>query len=205
MIYVILYILTWLPFLILFPVKVLGRKNLPKKQGAILVCNHYSMFDGIILNGKLVRKIRYLMKAELFKNKFMAWFYKKILCCIPVNRGAADVSAIKSGLKTIKDGHLLGIFPEGTRNKDGDEAQTGALHGGAIMFASRSGAPIVPTLIYKRPKLFRPNIVIVGEPYYVTGENPNKLTEEEMQAAIIELENKMAELRNQLDLKYKKK
>lgn len=204
MLYVILFILVWLPFLIFFPVRIKGKNNLPKKQGAVFVCNHYSNLDPLLLNVKLAKKIRYMAKKELFKTKFSAWLYKKVFECVPVDRGVADISAIKSSLKILKENKILGIFPEGTRNKTGQDEMT-EIHGGAIMIASRAGVPIVPAIIYKRPKIFRLNTIVIGEPYFVKGENPNKLTEEEMQSAVAELAQKMADLRAGQDAKKQKK
>lgn len=204
MLFVIMFILVWLPITIFYPTKVIGKKNFVKKQGAVVVCNHLSNLDPILLNIKLVKKIRFLGKAELFKSKFGSWFYRG-LGAIPVNRGTADINAIKQGLKVLKDNKPLGIFPEGTRNKGEDETKMGEIHEGAIMFASRAGVPIIPIIIYKRPKFLRRNVIAVGTPFMVSGENPNKLTAEETQRAVEEMKTKMNELRETLDTKYNKK
>lgn len=203
MFFCIMFALIWLPLTIFYPTRVIGKKNYPKKQGAVIVCNHLSNLDPILLNIKLVKKIRFLAKAELFKNKFSAWFFTHI-GAFPVERGKADIKAIKHGLKVLKENHELGVFPEGTRNK-GDETQLGQMHEGAIMFASRANVPIVPVLIYKRPKFLRFNKIIVGEPFKVIGENPTKLTEEETAQNLQELTNRLNALRATLDAKYKKK
>ena len=204
MLFIIMFILVWLPITLFYPTKVIGKKNMPKKKGAVVVCNHLSNLDPILLNIKLVKKIRFLGKAELFKSKFGAWFYRG-LGAIPVNRGTADINAIKQGLKVLKEDKLLGVFPEGTRNKTENESQMGEVHEGAIMFASRAGVPIVPIVIYKRPKFLRRNIIAVGEPFMVQGEKPNKLTPEETSAALEEMTNRINALRAKLDEKYNKK
>lgn len=204
MLFVIMFIIAWLPITLFYPTKVFGKKNLVKKQGAVVVCNHLSNLDPILLNIKLVKKIRFLGKAELFKSKIGAWFYKG-LGAIPVNRGTADINAIKQGLKVLKENKILGVFPEGTRNKTDDETKMGKIHEGAIMFASRAGVPIIPIIIYKRPKFLKRNIIAVGKPFMVNGENPNKLTPEETKIAVDEMTNKMNELRKMLDDKYNKK
>lgn len=203
MFFCLMFILLWLPVTIFYPTKVMGKKNFPKKKGAVVVCNHLSNLDPILINIKLVKKIRFLAKMELFKTKCSSWFYRH-LGAIPVSRGSADINAIKSGLKVLKENKLLGVFPEGTRNKTTNEEQMGEVHKGAIMFASRAGVPIIPMLIYKKPKFLRRNILIVGEPFYVQGKNPSRLTEEETQYAVTEMTNRINNLREQLDLKYNK-
>ena len=80
-----LFCLAWLPLRICFPTRVFGKKNLPKKQGFVLTCNHYSNMDPMILDACLNKKIRFLAKKELFKNKFSSWFMKKI-GAFPVDR-----------------------------------------------------------------------------------------------------------------------
>ena len=79
-----------------------------------------------------------------------------------VKRGEADIGAIKTAMKYLKNGELLLIFPEGTRHQDGDfgDAKTGA-----AMLATRTGVPIVPIYIPAEKRWFRWNQVVIGEPY----------------------------------------
>ena len=80
-----------------------------------------------------------------------------------VKRGKADVAAIKTAMKYLKDGELLLMFPEGTRHQDGEfgDAKTGA-----AMLALRTGVPIVPIYLPAEKKWFRWNPVVFGEAYY---------------------------------------
>ena len=225
MIFWICFVLAFIPLIIILPTKIIGKKKLKllkaknrenitnydperdpfgkKTSGAVLCINHYSNFDAPIVSFKLQRKIRVLAKAELFENKFSGWFIKQ-LGGIKITRGTADPAAIKESLKVLKRGKLLGIFPEGTRNKtEDDDVQN--VHNGAVVIAARAGVPIIPMIIYKRPKLFRRNIIIVGDPFYIESEIERKPNKEETDRATQELVEKMKLLRDTLDEKYKNK
>ena len=77
MLFVILFALCWLPVRIFYPTKVIGKKNMLKKQGFVFACNHYSNMDPIIINIQLNTKMRFLAKKELFKNKFLGFVLRK--------------------------------------------------------------------------------------------------------------------------------
>jgi 1-acyl-sn-glycerol-3-phosphate acyltransferase len=80
-----------------------------------------------------------------------------------VERGAADLKAAKTALRCLKENRKLLIFPEGTRVQEGESVDAKA---GAALFATRSGAPLLPVYIEPRKKLFRPTTVVIGKPYY---------------------------------------
>lgn len=172
MFFVIIYILAILPVLIILPTKVLGKKNF-KKGKKIVICNHTSNFDPILLDFYLRKKIRFLGKKELFKNKFMAWIMKG-LGVVKVDRGHADLTATKTILTLLKQNQTVGIFPQGTRS---DEENL-EIKNGVCMFAIKSKAPIVPMYIVKKPKLFRFNKILVGKPFELSEFYDQKLTKE---------------------------
>lgn len=163
MIFWICFCLIFLPVVILFPTKVVGKKNLPKtkKQNVILCCNHTSNLDGPILDIKLKRKFYYLCKIELFKNKFVGFFMKKF-GCIPIDRGSVDITAIKTTLKTLNSGKSVGIFPQGTRGEEG-KIDENTVKDGVAMFSLRTGVPVLPMVVVRKPKVFRKNMIVVGE------------------------------------------
>lgn len=162
MIYWIIKIITFIPFAILFPCRFVNKKKIPKGK-VIFVCNHKSNIDYIYLWNSIWRKQYVLAKKELFKNKFVGWFFKK---CggIPVDRENIDLGVIKNSLTVLKREKILTIFPEGTRNKTNQPLLE--FKAGASLFAVKSQAPIVPLYIKKRPHLFGFNKVIVGDPIY---------------------------------------
>ena len=149
-----------MPFKIFFPCKIIGREKIPKGK-AILVCNHKSNIDFVYLFDRIWRKQYVLSKESLYKNFVLRWFFR---ACggIPVNREKVGLSTIKESMAVLKKDKLLTIFPEGTRNKtDSDFLEFKA---GASVFAVKTGAPVVPIFIIKRGKVFRRNIVVIGDP-----------------------------------------
>ena len=166
MLYKILYILAWLPLKLLFPIKVVGKKNLLKSK-AILCCNHQSNYDFIPIYYASKTKVYSLCKKELYSTKFKAWFYKNMRT-IPVNRAKPEISSIKNCLKVLDNNYNLLIFPEGTRTNNEDVE---GLKNGVAMFALRSKAPIIPMAYLKKNKIFRRNKLIIGEPIYFDLEN----------------------------------
>lgn len=162
MLYWLVKIITFIPFLLLFPCRMVGKKKIPKGK-VIFVCNHRSNIDYIYLWNAIWRKQYVLAKKELFKNKFVGGFFKK---CggISVDRENIDLTVIKQCLSVLKKGKILTIFPEGTRNKT--EQELLEFKAGASVFAIKANAPIVPLYIKKRPRFFCFNKVIVGEPIY---------------------------------------
>lgn len=155
------------PFLtILFPTRIINKKHLPKakKQNVIIACNHMSNCDLPILAIKFCRKFTYIGKAELFKNKLLGWLLKKF-DVIPVDRTKADLGAIKKVLSAINRKRHVCICPQGTRSKPG-EIDENTVKEGISLFALRTGTPVLPTVIVKKPKLFRFNKIIVGDLIY---------------------------------------
>jgi len=135
------FILT--PFLRLFyRVRVEGREHVPLRGPAILASNHISFCDSFFLLLVVPRRVRYVAKAEYFDNWKVAWFFKAN-GHIPLRRGeGADWKrALESAAEMLDAGGLFGIYPEGTRSKDGRLYRG---HTGVAMLAARTGAPVVP-------------------------------------------------------------
>lgn len=155
------------PFITLFyPTKVVNKKNLPKakKQNVIVACNHMSNADGPIIDIKFRTRFVFLAKIELFRNKLFGWFLKKF-GGIPVDRSKTSLSAIKSVLGAINKKQHICIFPQGTRSKVG-EIDESVVKDGIALFSLRTGTPVLPMVILKKPRIFRPNKIIVGELLY---------------------------------------
>ena len=156
--------------LVVFRVEKNGEENI-KEKGAYLTCaNHRSNWDAPILVSNLKRKVYVMAKAELFKNKFIKWFGRK--CCVfPVKRGMRDIESIKYSLNLLKDGEILVIFPEGTRN--GMEKNGKAQNGVAYM-AIRTGVPVIPVGIQGKMKPFKKVKLNIGEPLDFSQYKTNK-------------------------------
>ncbi|MGI5885660.1 MAG: lysophospholipid acyltransferase family protein [Candidatus Spyradocola sp.] len=140
--YHLLHVLAWILTTFWFRLRKYGRENIPAEGPAILICNHLRMMDTACIMALAPRKVCFMAKKELFENAFL----RAVLTSIgtfPISRGEADISGIRTALKTLKDGNLLCIFPEGTRNKDRKEPLL-PLQEGVAMISLRAKAPIVP-------------------------------------------------------------
>ena len=197
MFYWIMFTICYLPFVLLFPTKIIHKKRLDKKKKAIVASNHYSNLDPIMYNLKFGTKFRFMAKKELFKSKFMGWVMRQF-GSIEVDRAQMTPSVYKRVISELNNNKQVFIFPEGTRNKSGSE-EMGDAKAGIITFASKGDCEIVPMLLYRKPKLFRRNYIIVGEPFKVEGENPKRLTPEEMEKNLEKYVQTMEGLRLELD------
>lgn len=147
---------------VVFRVKVVGIDNIPQEGSCIIACNHKSNWDGIIIAGLLKkRKINVLAKKELFKNKILKSFLTK-LNVIPVDRENPDLSTVKTVLKLLKNNEVIGIFPEGTRNK-GEDAFSQA-KAGLGMFAIKGKTTVVPVSLISKYKIFGRVTVYIDKP-----------------------------------------
>jgi 1-acyl-sn-glycerol-3-phosphate acyltransferase len=120
-----------------------GMANVPRTGGAILACNHQSYFDPVIACVTLPRSITFMARDSLFRFRPFRWLIRS-LHAFPVQRGTADMGAMKESLRRLKAGWILLVFPEGTRTRDGS---VGTMRGGIALLAARAGVPVIPTLI----------------------------------------------------------
>lgn len=156
-------------------ISVKGEKSIPESGGLIICANHIHWLDPVLLAVCVKRQICYMAKAELFKNKFF-YFIMKNLNAFPVKRGTPDISAIKNSLRVIKEGKVLGIFPEGTRSRDG---KLKPAEPGVALIAVKTDAPVVPVMISGNYKLFGKIEVSIGNPISFTEYKGKKLSGDE--------------------------
>ncbi len=172
-----LYAVVW-PFFNLFrPIRAIGRENIP--DGPVVICpNHSSIGDPFYVTFAFGRKypMRAMAKIQIMRVPFIGWILGKA-GVFGVDRNIADLKAVKTALKYLKDGDKLLIFPEGTRVHEGEnvEAKTGA-----VLLATRTNAPLLPVYVPVKKRLFRPNTVVIGTPYYPEFEG-RKPTSDELQ------------------------
>lgn len=140
MLWTIAYYLSGPLFKIFYRFKVVGRENIPPKGPAILVSNHLSYLDPIVLGLAVKRKIYFMAKEELFR---IPLFHRliKILYAFPVKRRGFDRKALKAALEFLSQGKIVGLFPEGTRHREGT---VGPFSSGVALLALKSGAPVIP-------------------------------------------------------------
>ena len=138
-----------------------GVENIPAEGGFIVCCNHVAARDPFFLVIPIKNRFLHFMgKAELFRFKPLGAILRA-LGGFPVDRGHSDLSAMRTALALLKDGHGLGIFPQGTRSRD--NTRTPMLDG-VGMIALRAGVPVIPAFIGGPYRLFRRTQVSFGKP-----------------------------------------
>ncbi|WP_152654633.1 1-acyl-sn-glycerol-3-phosphate acyltransferase [Oceanobacillus sp. CFH 90083] len=165
-----------------YRIKVTGKHHIPKEGPVIICTNHISNLDPPVVGITVSRTVHFMAKEELFEGNFLGGLLRRIHA-FPVKRGLADRNALRSGLKILEDGKVLGLFPEGTRSKDG---KPGKALPGVGFFALRSQAEVVPCVIISDYKLFRRTKVVYGKPMDVASFRSNKASAKEMSEGIME-------------------
>lgn len=128
---------------LIYRYKVIGSENMPKQGGVILACNHLSFSDPVLLGLAQKRRLFFMAKSELFRNKF-ASFIIRHLGAFPVERGAGDGKAIKTGEEILCEGNVMTIFLEGGRTKTGELMRP---RSGCALVAQQTMLPVVPACI----------------------------------------------------------
>ena len=156
---------------IAFRVKITGQ--VPEEGSYILCCNHINYLDAaaIVLFNK--RKVNFVAKEDLFRFEILRWL-GHLFDAIPIKRDMQDIEAMKRCLKVLKNGELLGIFPEGTRK--GMEKNMKAKNGAAFM-AIKSKAKVIPVGIHGTFKPFSKVYLNYGEPIDLSEYNKDQLDE----------------------------
>jgi len=128
---------------LLLRVRVYGQRHVPERGGVLLVSNHQSFMDPVLVTMGLPREGNYMARDTLFGNPWFRWLIT-FLNAFPIKRGTADMVAIKETMRRLKEGRMVTAFPEGTRSPDG---RVGPMLAGLATVAKKCKAPIVPTLI----------------------------------------------------------
>jgi len=132
--------LSLLAFPIFFRLRTRGLNKIPPHGPALLVVNHQSFLDSLFAGAPLPRPISYLARDSLFRVPVVGWILRNTYV-MPVNRESASSSSLRLAADRLKRGYLVGIFPEGTRSKDG---QIGPLKPGFIALIRRGDIPVIP-------------------------------------------------------------
>ena len=149
-----------------------GLNNIPKEKRCILVGNHTSNLDCLLLISSTQRTIHFLAKDSLIKGIKKPIFTN--MGIIPVNRSIHDKNALNKAINILNKDALIGIFPEGTINKTKDIIMPFKI--GAVKMASETHASLVPFTIKNKYKLFRRSVIIeFYKPYKINTKN-NDLT-----------------------------
>lgn len=150
-------------FKLLYRYKPINSDAVPKDGGFILACNHTSNSDPVLLGLSQKRRLYFMAKVELFKNKFFGALIRT-LGAFPVERGAGDGKAIKTGIDLINEGEIMTIFIEGTISKTGNLMRP---RSGCALVAQQTQVPVVPaciTVVGNPKHLFAKRVIHFGEP-----------------------------------------
>lgn len=135
-----LHVLCRLGGVLCFGIRIFGRHKAPL-QGPVLLCvNHQSHFDPLLAGLSVDVRLCFLAKKSLFERPVLKQIVE-YLDSIPVDREGSALTAMKETIKRLKRGEVVGIFPEGTRTRDGEIAP---LKPGFTMLAKRAEVPILP-------------------------------------------------------------
>jgi 1-acyl-sn-glycerol-3-phosphate acyltransferase len=154
--YAVIAALSWPLLTLVYRLKVRGKQNLPPTGGFVLAANHHSSFDPWPLGIPLFprRYLRFMGKAELFWPPF-SWIARGA-GAFPVRRGERDTEAIATAVKLCQEGHVVVMFPEGTRRAKGLRKKHEArAHTGAARIALEAGVPLVPAGIVGTDRISR--------------------------------------------------
>lgn len=126
-------------FTIWFRVRAYGIENLPT-GGALLLINHQSFLDPLMVGLPLSRPLSYLARENLFQVPFVGWVLRHTYV-IPISRERGGAESLRESIRRMDHGFLVGIFPEGTRSSDG---KLGELKSGFISLVRRTKVPVIP-------------------------------------------------------------
>ena len=174
-----------------FGLRVRGVEHLPRSGPFLLVANHVSFFDPVVVGVASPRPLCYMAKVELFEVPFLGWLIRRVNA-FPVQREGADPAAFRRALALLAKGRALLVFPEGTR---GTEGMLRAGKAGAGMLALRSGVTVVPAYVHgtgaalgrgrKWPRLV-PLTVALGPPLAFSREERGKAAYEAAASQMME-------------------
>lgn len=173
-------------------VEVKGVENIPESGPFVVMSNHISYLDPPLIGSIIPQKVHYMAKAELFENRIVGAFLKK-LGAFPLKRGTGDSRAFRKAIKILRNDQVLGIFPEGTRYPEGSPGEP---HSGSVMLAIMAKSPILPIGIKNIKRKGRTK-VIIGEPLVLEEYFGKKLSKEERQEVANEVMSKIISLLNE--------
>jgi len=161
--------------LLYFSLEVRGSENIPRRGGFIVASNHASFLDPPLLAVASPRLLGFFSKAEMFRSPVSA-FFLRLLGAFPLDR-EADALSLRVGLRILRNGKGLAIFPEGTRSRDG---RMGKGKSGVAMLAVRSGCPVIPMRLIGSDRALPPGNaaprpvkirIIIGPPVKIEGDD----------------------------------
>lgn len=167
-VWLLIHVVLYLPFRLWCRTHVIGRENLARGKGGILLINHQSYLDPLFVAVRLTRAVSYLARDSLFKIPFIGWVCRNTYV-IPISRTAFRGGSIRAALDRLQEGFLVSIYPEGTRSAGAPKT----FRPGFLSLVRRADVPVYPVAIVGADKVMpkggwfiRPAkvTVIYGEP-----------------------------------------
>ncbi|RLQ95082.1 lysophospholipid acyltransferase family protein [Falsibacillus albus] len=165
----------------LYRIEVIGAEKIPVDGGVLICSNHINNFDPLSVGTSVKRPVCFMAKEELFKVPVLGKIVAN-LNAFPVKRGMSDREALRRGLAVLKEGKVLGLFPEGTRSKTG---KLGKGLAGAGFFALRTNAAVVPCAVIGEYKALKKVKVVFGDPIDMLPLREGKASAEEATEVIM--------------------
>jgi 1-acyl-sn-glycerol-3-phosphate acyltransferase len=186
----------------MYGVKPSEESPVPSEGPALIVCDHTSLGDPLVLLATAGRPVRFLMAEEIYSQALIRWVFEAF-CCIPVQRGRRDIKAIRTMLDGLAAYEVIGLFPEG--GLDRNRLDKG--HPGIGYLAVKSGAPVIPaSIVWEGPHsttsmfktLFVPSKAMIryGKPLQFPQET--KPTKDSMQSCTKEIMKQIEALRESI-------
>ncbi|HDZ76903.1 MAG TPA: 1-acyl-sn-glycerol-3-phosphate acyltransferase [Candidatus Omnitrophica bacterium] len=178
---------------VFFRLKVEGKENLPKKSNFIVVANHASYLDGLVIMATMPKKISCIAFRGFYKIAWLRWFFKSVEA-LPSGRSSDKAISLLMQNKNV------GLFPEGRLSKDGTLSE---FRRGVALLAVKTGRPIVPCAILgtyealpRRAKLpkFVPITLKIGKPLYLLKEFGDLIDDISLQEGIFKIRKAVKEL-----------
>jgi 1-acyl-sn-glycerol-3-phosphate acyltransferase len=169
--------------------QVRGLRNIPREGGGLVLVNHQSFLDPMLVGLPLQRPVSYLARDTLFPVPFIGWVLRSTYV-MAINRDAASTASIRDALARIDRGFLVGVFPEGTRSPDGS---VGEFKPGFVSLVRRAKVPVYPVGIAganeamprKGLKLLPRSVrIVIGEP--LSDDEVKRLSKKGLEAELVE-------------------
>lgn len=135
-----LHVVCRLVGVVLYGIRVRGRHHVPRVGGALVLSNHQSHYDPVLIGLACDRRLNYVARSTLFRFAPFRWLINS-LDAIPIEREGSGLAGLKETLRRLKRGELVLLFPEGTRTRTGE---VGVLKPGFSALAHRARVPLVP-------------------------------------------------------------
>lgn len=170
----------WLFLKLKYRLKITGEENIPGTGGVVIAANHCSYLDPPVMCAVCANRIvRFMARDTLFSSAFAKWYFNGVRV-IAIDRTRGDLGALKKAIAALKEGKVIGLFPEGTRSRDG---QMHEAKGGIGFLVAKGDVPVVPLHITGTFEAF-PKGASKFRPSRVTARIGPPITPEEIRAAM---------------------